>query len=200
MNGCAARSGRRAGGAPGAVRVHNGTVGRGHAWARFLESAATWPLTVALAPLVVVAGESLRLYALCRPATPGRSRPGARLGGFDRGRSWSVHVPRRRHRFLILLVSNPLWIALTAPARWLLDRAGGRRRQRPPDTGVREPRRPRPVWPAGSIALAEPRTEPIVARLLGTLRPRLRRRDTYEEPRRPSRVSRAHGRQRRNPS
>jgi hypothetical protein len=59
---------------------------------------------------------------------------------------------------------NPVWIALTAPARWLLDRirprAGhGRRRGNgngPPPAGVREPRRPRPDQPAGAMALPEP--------------------------------------------
>jgi hypothetical protein len=159
-------------------------VGRVRVSARYLESAAAWPLTLALAPLVLVAGEPLRRYVLAR----GRSA---------RDRSWSVHVRRRRLRFLLLLVSNPLWIALTAPARWLLDRAGGGRRRRPPDAGVREPRRPGPVRPAGSIALAEPRTEPVIARLLGRVWPRPRRLDTREEPRRPSRVRRARGRLRR---
>ena len=32
-----------------------------------------------------------------------------------------------------------------------------RRGYRPPPAGVREPRRPRPVLPAASVALAEPR-------------------------------------------
>lgn len=34
-----------------------------------------------------------------------------------------------------------------------------RRPSRPPEAGVREPRRPRPTMPAAAIALAEPRTE-----------------------------------------
>jgi hypothetical protein len=61
-------------------------------------------------------------------------------------------------------LANPVWIALTAPARWLIDRirprAGhGRRRGNgngPPGAGVREPRRPRPDQPAGAMALPEP--------------------------------------------
>jgi hypothetical protein len=61
------------------------------------------------------------------------------------------------------VLANPLWIALTAPARWLLDRvrprAGGRRGRGgngPPGAGVREPRRPLPDLPAGAMALPEP--------------------------------------------
>jgi hypothetical protein len=60
---------------------------------------------------------------------------------------------------------NPVWIALTAPARWLRGRlrpTAGSRRGRggnggPPGAGVREPRRPLPDLPAGAMALPEPR-------------------------------------------
>jgi hypothetical protein len=76
--------------------------------------------------------------AACAPATPTR------------------RVARR-------VVTNPLWIALTAPMRWLFDRvrprAGGRRGRGgtgPPGAGVREPRRPLPDLPAGAMALPEP--------------------------------------------
>jgi hypothetical protein len=71
----------------------------------------------------------------------------------------------------MVLVSNPLWIALTAPARWLGDRVSGfgRRGWRgPPAAGVREPRRPKPGLPGGSVALAEPLAESVIARLLST--------------------------------
>jgi hypothetical protein len=50
--------------------------------------------------------------------------------------------------------------ALTAAfqkARDLLSRRW--RPSRPPEAGVREPRRPRPTLPAAAIALSEPRTE-----------------------------------------
>jgi hypothetical protein len=69
------------------------------------------------------------------------------------------------------MVSNPAWIALTAPARWLLDRAssfGHWGRREPPATGVPEPRRPKPGMPGGSIELAEPPARQVRARLLGT--------------------------------
>jgi len=50
-------------------------------------------------------------------------------------------------------------IRLTAALGWVRDRLRRRRPARPPDAGVREPRRPRPTMPAAAIALAEPRTE-----------------------------------------
>jgi len=55
-------------------------------------------------------------------------------------------------------LSNQVWIALSAPLRWLRDRQR-RHRQPPAEAGVREPRRPKPTLPAAAMALAEPRTE-----------------------------------------
>jgi len=48
---------------------------------------------------------------------------------------------------------------LTAALRWLRDLLHSGRPSRPPEVGVREPRRPKPTLPAAAIALAEPRTE-----------------------------------------
>jgi SAM-dependent methyltransferase len=44
---------------------------------------------------------------------------------FAHGPEGTAQVFWRRSRFWLLVVSNPLWIALTAPARWLLDQASG---------------------------------------------------------------------------
>ena len=170
------------------VPAHTEGVRRGRTTAKFLRSAAVWLLTAALSPLVVVvAGEPLRRYVLARqvslslwrrvPGIRGRRRAGRRPG--------KVLVAWRRRTFAMTLVSNPLWIALTAPARWLLDRTGGPGRRpwhRPPDAGVREPRRPRPTLPGGSVALAEPRTKPVVARLLGTISRRSDQPDEHVAP------------------
>ena len=97
--------------------------------------------------------------------------PAVLLGGelvnrHYRRRSWLTDRPvwtarRPVHRVLL----NPVWIALTAPARWVLDHlrplAGSRRGRGgnggPPGAGVREPRRPLPDLPAGALALPEPR-------------------------------------------
>ncbi len=178
---------------------------------RFLRAAAACLLIVAFSPVIVVAGESLRRYVLAGPAAvsapprwhrvrrcPG---PGARVARRAPGPPRRVRRSWRRRRFLMLLISNPLYIALTAPARWLLDRAGGMghgpwRGRRPPAVGVREPRRPKPGQPGGAIALAEPRTEPVMARLLGTVSGRPRRPDDRDGPGSQSR-GRAGGRWRR---
>jgi hypothetical protein len=48
---------------------------------------------------------------------------------------------------------------LSAALQWFSDLLSGRRPSRPPEVGVREPRRPKPTLPAAAIALAEPRTE-----------------------------------------
>jgi hypothetical protein len=58
---------------------------------------------------------------------------------------------RRERRYSV-------WTALTSPVRWIADQVK-RWRQRPPEAGVREPRRPKPTPPTGAIALAEPRVD-----------------------------------------
>src|SRR5690349_16384650 len=98
-------------------------------------------LIVMLAPAVLLFGELVNRYA-----GPGRAAYALAV---------SDHKVARR------VLANPLWIALTAPARWLLDRvrprAGGRNGGNgPPGAGVREPRRPLPDLPAGAMALPEP--------------------------------------------
>ena len=179
---------------------------------QFLRVAAACLLIVAFSPLIVVAGESLRRYVLAGPvalsAQPrwhrvrrpqgAGARPALRVPGPPRSvrRSW------RRHRLLMLLISNPLYIALTAPARWLVDRADGLGRgrwrgRRPPAAGVREPRRPKPGLPSGAVALAEPRTEPVIARLLGTVSGRPRHPGNREGPGSQGRGRRGGGRWRR---
>jgi hypothetical protein len=63
------------------------------------------------------------------------------------------HVSSRR-----AIAIGPVWVALSAPLRWVKERLA-RRKPGPPEAGVREPRRPRPTLPAAAVALAEPRTE-----------------------------------------
>lgn len=179
---------------------------RGPAGWRLLQAATVLLLTVALSPLVVVAGEPLRRHVLAWPGRYRLRRRGTsqRTGVFSSGPLAAVLVSRRRHALLIVLVSNPLWIALTAPSRWLLNRVGGYRhpgrRGGSPDAGVREPRRPKPSLPGAAVALAEPRTEPVLARLLGTAVRGPGQRDDREEQLRRRRGRRPNTRRRNDPA
>jgi hypothetical protein len=134
---------------------------------RLLASCVVTLFVLALAPAVLLAGELVNRHYLGNlPA--GRDRVPVRRGrrvvlrnvGPGRG-AYAMAV--RDHKVAHRILANPLWIALTAPARWLLDRirpraGSGRRRggNGPPGAGVREPRRPLPDLPAGAMALPEP--------------------------------------------
>ena len=138
-------------------------------------------LVIAMSPGVLLAGELINRHYLAGL----RARRGSVLPGYTwrrlgpRGRPAERRARRlgshemvavrstlRRRRFgplLAAILTNPVWIALTAPSRWLLDhlrpRVGGRRRKGgngPPGAGVREPRRPLPDLPAGAISMPEP--------------------------------------------
>ena len=134
---------------------------------RLFASCTVTLLVLALAPAVLLAGELVNRHYLRRlagdrdriPVRRGR-RVVLRNAGPDRA-GYAMGTPG--HRLARRVRANPLWIALTAPARWLLDRirprAGGRRGRGgngPPGAGVREPRRPLPDLPAGAMALPEP--------------------------------------------
>ncbi len=138
---------------------------------RAVASAVVTVLLIVLAPAVLLFGELVNRRYL-------RGLPVAQARILVRRRGW----PRRRRAVVVRragpgrgayagatrnrkvarrVLAHPLWIALTAPARWLLDRvrprAGGRRGGNgPPGSGVREPRRPLPDLPAGAMALPEP--------------------------------------------
>jgi hypothetical protein len=144
-------------------------------WRNLDRALATGTVTVVVivfAPAVLLFGELVNRHYL-RGLPPGRDRIAVRRRGL-RGRGRVVYryagpgpadygVATRDGRVARRVLANPLWIALTAPARWLLDRvrpwAGGRRGRGgngPPGAGVREPRRPLPDLPAGAMALPEP--------------------------------------------
>jgi hypothetical protein len=134
---------------------------------RLLASCVVTLFVFALAPTVLLAGELVNRHYLGR-LPGGRDRILVRRCGHvvlrnlgPAGAAFPVafvgHPVARR------ILANPLWIALTAPGRWLLDRirprAGSRRGcggNGPPSAGVREPRRPLPDLPAGAMALPEP--------------------------------------------
>jgi hypothetical protein len=133
----------------------------GHA----LSFGAVTLLIVAAAPAVLLFGELVNRRFRGRPPA-GRDRilerRGRRVAVRGAGPGWATYaVAGRRYRMAWRVLANPVWIALTAPGRWVLDRlrprAGrGRGGNGPPGAGVREPRRPLPDLPAGAMALPEP--------------------------------------------
>src|SRR5690349_18519883 len=111
---------------------------------RILASMVVTVLVVVLAPVVLLFGEAVN------------RRYRRRLAGFPKPAVARAWAPRRARAAIVL--NNPVWIALTAPGRWVLDRlrprVGGRRGRGgngPPGAGVREPRRPLPDLPAGAM-------------------------------------------------
>ncbi len=85
-------------------------------------SLAVWPLAIISSPLILVAGEPVNRYVMrlaYRSATVG---PGAITGHGDQpARAVAVHLPAQAP-LLLVVISNPLWIALTAPGRRVSDR------------------------------------------------------------------------------
>ena len=138
---------------------------RGRSVARTLVFCAVTLAVIALAPLVVLAGEPVRRYYLRRLSRrPLRSRSAVMRG------------------LALVVVANPVTIALTAPGRWAIDQVGrlssgsSSGGDSPPSAGVREPRRPKPNTPAGAVALAEPIQRHRIIRIRKALPPALRRR------------------------
>jgi hypothetical protein len=136
-------------------------------------------IVVAVSPAVLLCGELInrhylgQLQARPRRILPGRAarrlrrHPANRPAVFLRhlGRPGipisDVYLGHKTGPLALRFITNPVWIVLTAPARWIADRlrlrtGHGRGRGGPPSAGVREPRRPRPDQPAGAMALREP--------------------------------------------
>lgn len=88
-----------------------------------------WLLTIIFFPVILVAGEPVNRYVMRRvrrSATAGLAA-GTRDGDPP---TRVVAVPLSAAASLLMMViSNPLWIALTAPGRWVSDQF-----RRPPST------------------------------------------------------------------
>jgi hypothetical protein len=85
-------------------------------------SVALWTLIIILSPVILLAGELVNRYVM-RRARPSAST--ARVAVvWHSGRpahAAAVRLPMHTS-FLLTVISNPLWIALTAPGRWVNDR------------------------------------------------------------------------------
>jgi hypothetical protein len=94
-------------------------------------SLALWPLIIIFSPVIVLAGEPVNRYVMRRVR---RTASTAEMTVGHSGRSAraaAVRLPLRTS-LLLTVISHPLWIALTAPGRWVSDqfrrhspRAGG---------------------------------------------------------------------------
>jgi hypothetical protein len=85
-------------------------------------SLALWPLIIIFSPVILLAGEPVNRYVMRRvhwSASTGQMAAG-RYGGRP-ARAAAVRLPPRTS-LLLAVISNPLWIALTAPGRWVSDR------------------------------------------------------------------------------
>jgi hypothetical protein len=95
-----------------------------HAWpvTRTAISLAVWPLTITLSPVILVAGEPVNRYVMRRVRRSAPAGPAAVTGHGD-GPALAAVVRLSAPAFLLwVVISNPLWIALTAPGRWAGDR------------------------------------------------------------------------------
>jgi hypothetical protein len=85
-------------------------------------SLALWPLIIIFSPVIVLAGELVNRYVMRRV---GRSASAAQIAAVRHGgrpaRVTAVPLSGRTS-LLMAVISNPLWIALTAPGRWVSDR------------------------------------------------------------------------------
>ena len=87
-------------------------------------SLALWPLIIILSPAILLAGELVNRYVM-RRVRPRASTAGVAVV-WHSGRpahAAAVCLPPRTS-FLLTVISNPLWIALTAPGRWVNDQFG----------------------------------------------------------------------------
>jgi hypothetical protein len=89
---------------------------------RAVISLALWPLIVLFAPVILLAGEPVNRYVMLRAFRSGSPAQVAvvRDGGGP-GRPAAVQLPPRAS-LLLIVIGNPLWIAFTAPGRWVIDR------------------------------------------------------------------------------
>jgi len=85
-------------------------------------SLAVWPLAIILSPVILVAGEPVNRYVMRRVRSSAAAGPPAvSRHGDGPARAVAVQLPARAS-LLLAVISNPLWIALTAPGRWVSDR------------------------------------------------------------------------------
>jgi hypothetical protein len=94
---------------------------------------AMWPAVIALSPVILLAGEPLNRYVM-RRLRRRASIAGAAVvrTGDQSARAVTAVRLTLPSSLLLIAISNPLWIALTAPGRWVADKFSA-----PPSPGRR---------------------------------------------------------------
>jgi hypothetical protein len=97
-------------------------MGRPWPVTRTVVSLALWPLIVIFSPVILLAGEPVNRYVMRRVhrSASTAQMPVVRDGG--RPARPAVVPLSPRASLLLTVISNPLWIAVTAPGRWVTDR------------------------------------------------------------------------------
>jgi transposase InsO family protein len=111
---------------PPLVQPYPGHMRRPGPVTRAVISLALWPLIIIFSPLIVLAGEPVNRYVMrrVRRRASAAQMAVARHSGSRAARAAAVPLPVHAS-LLLTVISNPLWIALTAPGRWISDRFRG---------------------------------------------------------------------------
>ena len=89
---------------------------------RVVISLALWPLIIIFSPVILLVGEPANRYVMWRVRRSASTAQITVVGHNGRPtRSAAMRLPLRTS-LLLAFISNPLWIALTAPGRWVSDR------------------------------------------------------------------------------
>jgi hypothetical protein len=86
-------------------------------------SLAPWPLIIVFSPVILLAGEPVSQYVMRRMLHGATAAPVPVVGhNASPARAVVPMILSPRVSLLFSVITNPLWIALTAPGRWVHDR------------------------------------------------------------------------------
>lgn len=94
-----------------------------HPVAQAAVALAMWPVIITLSPVILLAGEPVNRYVRqrLRQSAPTTGAVVVRTGNRSPRAATSVRLTLPSS-LLLTVISNPLWIALTAPGRWVADK------------------------------------------------------------------------------
>jgi predicted 2-oxoglutarate/Fe(II)-dependent dioxygenase YbiX len=89
---------------------------------RTVISFALWPLIIMFSPVIIVAGEPASRYVMRRMRRTASTAQVADVRDDERPARVAPVQLSAGTSLLLAVISHPLWIALTAPGRWVSDR------------------------------------------------------------------------------